>query len=50
MIAVGEAVLEPTLIRLFPDVNPWTLEEYLERYWSGVELGEPAWEKDSIFA
>ena len=47
-IAQGEAPVQPTLNKLAPDVKPWTVEEYLERYWSGVELGEPAWEKGNI--
>lgn len=44
-IAQGEAPVEPTLNKLAPDVKPWTVEEYLERYWSGAELGEAAWAK-----
>ena len=44
-IAQGEALVEPTLNKLAPDVKPWTFEEYLEKHWSGVRLGEAAWEK-----
>lgn len=47
-IAQGEAFVEPTLNKLALDIKPWTVEEYLERYWSGVELGEAAWVKGNI--
>lgn len=49
-IAQGEAPpVEPTLNKLAPDVKPWSVEKYLERYWGGVELGEAAWAKGNIF-
>lgn len=47
-IAQGEAAVEPTLNKVVPDVKPCTTEEYLDRYWSGVELGEAAWAKGNI--
>ena len=47
-IARGTCKVEPTLNELAPEVKPWTLEEFLERYWSDVELGEAAWGKDNI--
>ena len=49
-IARGGMQVEPTLNKLAPDVKPWTVEEFLENYWSGVELGEAAWAKDTILA
>lgn len=47
-IAQGGVPVEPTLNKLAPEIKPWTVEQYLERYWSGVELGEAAWAKGSI--
>ena len=49
-IAQGGIQVEPTLNKLVPDVQPWTVEEFLETYWSGVELGDAAWAKDTILA
>lgn len=46
----GMFVVEPTLNRLVPSVNPVSIDEFLEKWWSGVELGEAQWEKDTIFA
>ena len=47
-IAQGKVQVEPTLNKLAPEVKPWTVEEFLDRYWGGVELGESAWGKDTI--
>lgn len=47
-IAQGKILVEPTLNKLAPEVRPWTVEEFLEKYWSGVKLGEAAWGKDTI--
>lgn len=47
-IAQVGAPVEPTLNKLAPEIKPWTVEQYLERYWSGVELGEAAWAKGNI--
>lgn len=47
-IAQGKMPVEPTLNKLAPEVRPWTVEEFLEKYWSGVELGEASWGKDTI--
>ena len=41
-LAVGEGVVPPTLNALFPSIMPWTVDQYLETWWSGVEFGEPA--------
>ena len=47
-IAQGKLPVEPTLNKLAPEVRPWTVEEFLEKYWSGVKLGEATWGKDTI--
>lgn len=47
-IAQGKMPVEPTLNKLAPKVRPWTVEEFLEKCWSGVELGDAAWGKDTI--
>ncbi|KAF6220518.1 hypothetical protein HO133_002951 [Letharia lupina] len=47
-IAQGDAKVEPTLNKLAPDVKPWTVEEYLEKHWSGVEIGEAVEAKGNI--
>ena len=33
----------------FPDITPTTCEEFVEKWWSGVELGEPSWADDASF-
>ena len=47
-IAQGDAKVEPTLNKLAPDVKPWIIEEYLEKHWSGVEIGEAVEAKGNI--
>ena len=47
-IAQGKMRVAPTLNKLAPQVRPWTVEEFVEEYWSGVELEEAAWAKDNI--
>lgn len=47
-IAQCDAKVEPTLNKLAPDVKPWTVEEYLEKHWSGVEIGEAVEAKGNI--
>ena len=42
-LAVGEGVVPPILNQLFPNIKPWTIDQYLETWWSGVEFEEPAW-------
>ena len=44
-ITQGKVSVEPMLNKLAPDIKPWTVEEFLEKYWSGVEFGEEAWAK-----
>jgi len=48
--AKGEGTVEPTLNKLLPHIKTWSIDEYLKRYWSGVELEEPSWAKDNIIA
>ena len=47
-LAKGEGVVPSTLNELCPEVKPWSVEQYLERYWRGVELGQSAWQKSNI--
>ena len=49
-LATGQGTVEPTLNGLFPEIKPLTFEEYLEKYWSGIELKEPAWAENNIIA
>ncbi|KAF1809512.1 NAD(P)-binding protein [Eremomyces bilateralis CBS 781.70] len=49
-IAEGKFEVEPTLNRLVDSVSPVSIEEFLEKWWSGVELGEAKWGEDKIFA
>ncbi|KAK4969835.1 hypothetical protein LTR66_011656, partial [Elasticomyces elasticus] len=48
-IANGWGFVEPVLNRECPHVKPVTVEEFVERWWSGVELGEPSWDGDQYF-
>lgn len=50
MIAEGRAEVKPVLNGLCPEVRPWRLEDWLEKWWGGVELGEPAWVEPNIIA
>lgn len=47
-MAQGKAHVEPTLNKLAPDVKPWTVDQFVDKYWGGVELEEAAWAKDAI--
>lgn len=49
-IVDGKADIEPTLNGLCPHIKPDSVEQYLRRYWQGVELPEPAWGEDYIVA
>ena len=44
-ITQGMVSVEPMLNKLASEIRPWTVEEFLENYWSGVEFGEGAWPK-----
>ncbi len=49
-IAEGKVTVKPTLNEKCPHLKPWHMEEWLEKWWGGVELGEPAWEVPNIIA
>ncbi|KAF2718789.1 NAD(P)-binding protein [Polychaeton citri CBS 116435] len=38
------------LNKLFPDIKPITMEEFVECWWTDVDLPEPSWQQDTIFA
>ena len=41
-IPQGKVEVQPTLNKLAPDIKPWTVDDFLEDCWGGVELGEAA--------
>ena len=41
-IAQGKVEVQPKLNKLAPDIQPWTVEEFLEECWGGMELEEAA--------
>ncbi|EIM90015.1 NAD-P-binding protein [Stereum hirsutum FP-91666 SS1] len=43
LLADGEIDFEANLNELLPSVQPIGVEEFLRKYWEGVELPEPAW-------
>lgn len=45
----GDSVVGDELNRAFPEVKPVTIEEFVEKWWEGVELGEVQWEEDKSF-
>lgn len=47
--AEGRGVVGDELNREFPDVRPVTCEEFIEKWWGGVELGEASWGEDKSF-
>lgn len=46
----GWGMVDDDLNRAFPDVKPMTCEEFVEKWWGGVQLGEPAWEEMKSFS
>ena len=48
-IEKGWAMVGDDLNRAFPDVKPVTARQYIEKWWSGVELGDPAWVENKTF-
>ena len=48
-MAKGWGLVGDELNREFPDVKPVTCEEFIEKWWSGVELGEPSWTTTQTF-
>lgn len=47
--ARGMGMVGEELNQEFPDVRPVTCEEFIEKWWSGVELGEASWAEDISF-
>lgn len=47
--AQGWGMVPADLNRAFPDVKPITCEEFIEKWWSNVELPEPSWDEDQSF-
>jgi hypothetical protein len=45
----GDGVVGDELNRAFPEVRPVGVEEFLRKWWEGVELGEARWEADRSF-
>ncbi|KAK5164560.1 uncharacterized protein LTR77_009766 [Saxophila tyrrhenica] len=48
-IARGWAMVGDELNQAFPDLKPISCEEFVEKWWGGVELGGPSWEEDAAF-
>lgn len=45
----GEGVVGDELNRAFPDIKPVGVEEFVKKWWEGVQLGEARWEEDQSF-
>lgn len=45
----GWGVVGDDLNRAFSDIRPMTAEEFVEKWWSNVEVGEPSWGEDQSF-
>lgn len=45
----GMGLIGDELNRDFPDVKPMKCEEFIEKWWSGVQLDEPSWQEDASF-
>ncbi|KAK3678809.1 hypothetical protein LTR78_001262 [Recurvomyces mirabilis] len=43
------AMVPDTLNQGFPELKPTTCEEFVEKWWRGVEIGEPSWGEDKSF-
>ncbi|KAK5684967.1 hypothetical protein LTS10_003042 [Elasticomyces elasticus] len=48
-LAEGWGVVPDTLNKVLPDIHPTTCEEFVEKWWSGVEVGEASWGEDQSF-
>lgn len=48
-IAQGWALVPDTLNTSFPDFAPITCEQFVDKWWTGVELPEPSWGEDQSF-
>ena len=49
-IAMGHGEVPPTLNRFCPEVEPWSLKPWLERWWGALELPEAAWGDGGLMA
>lgn len=47
--AKGYGMVGDELNQAFPQIKPITCEEYIERWWSDVQLGEARWGEDQSF-
>ena len=45
----GEGVVGAELNKAFPEIKPVGVEEFVKKWWKGVELGEPRWDEDRSF-
>ena len=45
----GDGVVGDELNKAFPDIKPVGVEEFVRKWWEGVELGEAKWEEDRSF-
>ncbi|KAF2148478.1 NAD-P-binding protein [Myriangium duriaei CBS 260.36] len=46
----GWGMVPDTLNKEFPEIKPVTAEEYVEKWWRGVDgLGEPAWVEPALY-
>lgn len=48
-LARGWGMVGDDLNRAFPDIETVTCEQFIEKWWGGVELPEPAWEESKTF-
>lgn len=49
LLAKGWAMVGDELNAAFPDVTTVKCEDFLHKWWDGVELGEPAWTENQAF-
>ncbi|GAB7349707.1 hypothetical protein MBLNU459_g0448t1 [Dothideomycetes sp. NU459] len=48
-VAEGWAMVGDELNVAFPAIKPVSVEEFVEKWWTGVKLGEPNWKDDVSF-
>jgi hypothetical protein len=49
LIAEGKGMVPDDLNKAFPEIVPTTVDHFMERWWNGMEMDEPAWADDSSF-
>ena len=49
VFAKGWGMVGDELNKDFPNVKPITCEEFVEKWWSGIKLGQPSWTEDVSF-